>query len=148
LSLEEDLAGQLHDAVRAGDTVRRDTIRQLRATLHNEAISRGRELDSEAAFTVVRRLVNQHKDSINEFTKAGRIDLAAKEQAELEVLNGYLPEEIGHDEILAAVQSVIAATGASGRKDTGKVMRELSGQLRGRADMRAVNEVVQELLGE
>lgn len=139
---------QVQDAVRAGDTIRRDAIRQLRAALHNESIAKGRVLDDEAAVSVVRRLVNQHKDSISEFTKAGRMDLVTKEQAELGVLNGYLPEEMSRDQIVAATLAAIATTGASGRKDMGKVMRELSGQLRGRADMRAVNEVVLELLGE
>jgi uncharacterized protein len=148
LSLEQDLAVQAQDAARAGDTVRRDTLRQLRAALHNEAISRGGELADDVALTVVKRLVNQHKDSITEFTKAGRTELAAKEEAELAILSEYLPEELSRDEIVAAVKSAIASTGASGRKDMGKVMREVSGALRGRADMRAVSEIVQELLGE
>ena len=148
LSLEEDLAVQLLDAVRAGATIRRDTIRQLRAALHNEAIARGQQLDDGASLTVVRRLVNQHKDSIAEFTKAGRMDLVSQEAAELEILNGYLPEQLSRELIMVAARAAVASTEASGRKDLGKVMRELSGQLGGRADMRLVNDVVLELLGD
>ncbi len=148
MTLEEDLGGQLQDAMRAGDAVRRDTIRQLRAALHNETIARGRPTDDEAAMIVVRRLVNQHKDSIAEFAKAGREDLVSKEQVELDILVTYLPAEIARDEIVAAARAAISATQAQGRKNAGKVMKELSGQLRGRADMRVVNEVVQELLGD
>lgn len=147
MSLEADLATQLQDAVRAGDTVRRDTIRQLRAALHNEAIASGGTLNDQAASAVVRRLVNQHKDSIAEFTKAGRSDLVDKEQAELDILQTYLPAEMDREEMASAVRAAIAATGASGRADAGKVMKELSAQLRGRADMRQVNALVLELLG-
>ena len=146
MSLEESLGGQLQDAVRAGDAIRRDTIRQLRAALHNEAIARGRELTASESATVVRRLVNQHKDSIAEFSKAGRGELVAREEAELAILTAYLPEELGRDEILAAARTAIASVGATSRQEAGKVMRELSAQLQGRADMRLVNEVVQDLL--
>lgn len=147
MSLEEDLAADLQQAMRGGDTVRRDTIRQLRAALHNEAIGLGRPLETSDALTVVRRLVNQHRDSISEFGKAGRRDLVEKEEAELEILARYLPEEISREEIVSAAKSAIQSTGASGRQDLGKVMRELTPQLRGRADMRLVSEVVLELLG-
>ena len=146
MSLEQDLGEQLRDAMRAGDAVRRDTIRQLSATLHNEAIAAGHPLDGAAETTVVRRLVNQHKDSIAEFTKGNRPELAAKEEAELAILQGYLPEEMSREAITEVVQAAIKSVGAQGRQDAGKVMRELSGQLKGRADMRAVNEIVQSLL--
>src|SRR5437016_4873166 len=111
--------------MRTGDTVRRDTIRQLRAVLHNESISKGKPLEDDAALTVVRRLVNQHKDSIAEFSKAGRSELVAREEAELAILNDYLPEELGRDQVIEAVHAAIATTGAAGKKDAGKVMREL-----------------------
>ncbi|MBI4214133.1 MAG: GatB/YqeY domain-containing protein [Chloroflexi bacterium] len=146
MSLEEELGEDLHQAVRARDTIRRDTIRQLRAALHNEAIARGRNLAPEESSAVVRRLVNQHKDSIAEFTKASRGELVAKEEAELAILASYLPQELGPEEISVAARAAIRSVGATGRQDTGKVMRELSGQLRGKADMRLVHAIVQELL--
>ena len=78
--------------------------------------------------------------------KAGRGELVAGEEAELAILTAYLPEELGRDEILAAARTAIASVGATSRQEAGKVMRELSAQLQGRADMRLVNEVVQDLL--
>jgi uncharacterized protein YqeY len=147
VALEEDLGEDLRAAMRAGDTIRRDAIRQLRATLHNEAIARGQPLGPDDAVAVVRRLVNQHRDSIAEFTRGGRADLVDREQAELDVLLGYLPADLSREAIAAAAQEVVQRLGASGRGDQGRVMRELAPQLRGKADMRLVNEVVQELLG-
>lgn len=145
-ALEEELGEHLRSAMRAGDLVRRDTIRQLRAALHNEAIALGRSLNDAEAAAVVRRLVSQHRDSISEFTRGGRQDLVEREEAELAVLLEYQPEEMGREEIMAVAAAVIQSVGAQGRQDLGKVMRELSAQLRGRADMRLVNEVVQGLL--
>lgn len=145
--LEEDLATDLLEAMRSGDATRRDTIRQLRAALHNESIAKGHALADEESVAVVQRLVNQHRDSISEFKRGKREDLVAKEEAELEVLLGYLPEQLGREAIAAAAAKVIEKVGAAGKGDQGRVMRELAPEMRGKADMRIVNEVVQELLG-
>jgi uncharacterized protein YqeY len=144
--LEDDLSSDLREAMRAGDAVRRDTIRQLRSALHNESISRGHPLDQGESTTVLRRLINQHRDSISEFERARREDLVARERAELEILQFYMPQEMDREAIVAAAREVIAALGASSRQDQGKVMRDLSPQMRGKADMRLVSEVVMELL--
>lgn len=136
----------LREAMRAGDTIRRDTIRQLRAALHNEAIAQGRALREDEALGVVTRLVNQHRDSIAEFERGRRADLVAKEQAELKVLLSYLPEQMSREALTDAAREVIRAVGATSRGHQGKVMRELAPRVRGKADMRVVNEVVQELL--
>src|SRR6266508_1939761 len=106
--LEEKLTDGLGDAMRAGDTTRRDTIRQLRSALHN--------------------------DSISEFKRGNREDLVAKEEAELKILAGYLPEQMSRDAISASARAAIQKVGATGKGDQGKVMRELSGELRGKAD--------------
>jgi len=145
--LEDKLAAELREAMRAGDVTRRDTIRQLRATLHNEAIAKGQSLSDEESVAVVQRLVNQHRDSISEFKRGNRDDLVAKEEAELEVLLGYLPEQLSREAIVAAATAIIQKVGATSKSDQGKVRRELGPELRGKADMRMVNEVVQELLG-
>ena len=145
--LEDNLAAELREAMRAGDVTRRDTIRQLRAALHNEAIAKGHALSDEESTAVVQRLVNQHRDSISEFKRGNRDDLVAKEEAELEVLLGYLPEQLSREAIVAAATAIIQKVGATSKSDQGKVMRELAPELRGKADMRMVNEVVQELLG-
>src|SRR6266540_6328973 len=145
--LEEKLTDGLGDAMRAGDTTRRDTIRQLRSALHNESIAKGNNaLGADEETAVVQRLVNQHRDSISEFKRGNREDLVAKEEAELKILAGYLPEQMSRDAISASARAAIQKVGATGKGDQGKVMRELSGELRGKADMRMVNEVVQELL--
>jgi uncharacterized protein len=145
--LEEDLATDLREAMRSGDVTRRDTVRQLRAALHNESIAKGHGLTDEESVAVVQRLVNQHRDSIAEFKRGSRDDLVAKEEAELEILLGYLPAQLGREAIVAAAATVIARIGAAGKGDQGRVMRELAPEMRGKADMRIVNEVVQELLG-
>ncbi len=145
--LEEDLTVELRAAMRSGDAVRRDTIRQLRAALHNEAIAKGHALSDEESAVVVQRLVNQHRDSISEFKRGKRDDLVAKEEAELEILLGYLPDQLSREAIGATAAEVIQKVGAVGKGDQGRVMRELAPVLKGKADMRTVNEVVQELLG-
>ena len=147
MPLEDELADQLLAAMRSGDATRRDTIRLLRGALHNEAIALGRSLEPSESVAVVQRLVNQHRDSISEFSRGRRPDLVAKEEAELVVLLGYLPEQLAREGIAMAASAVITQVGATGRQDQGKVMRELAPRLRGKADMRMVNEVVQELLG-
>ncbi|MBM2809888.1 MAG: hypothetical protein HW416_647 [Chloroflexi bacterium] len=144
--LEDELANDLREAMRAGEAIRRDTIRLLRSALHNESIARGRPLESDESIAVVRRLINQHHDSIAEFERGRRDDLVAREQAELEILQPYLPEELSRDVIVSAAREAIASVGASGRQDQGKVMKELAPRLRGKADMRLVSEVVLELL--
>jgi uncharacterized protein YqeY len=145
--LEEDLATDLREAMRSGDATRRDTIRQLRAALHNESIAKGHSLTDEESVAVVQRLVNQHRDSIAEFKRGNREDLVAKEEAELEILLGYLPVQLSREAISGVAATVIARIGATGKGDQGRVMRELVPEMRGKADMRIVNEVVQELLG-
>src|SRR5205807_9004982 len=112
LRLEEDVGAELREAMRAGDATRRETIRQLRAALHNEAIARGRGLDDDESTAVLQRLINQHRDSIAEFTRGNRSDLVAKEQAELEILLRYLPAQMSRDEIGAAACPAIATVGA------------------------------------
>ena len=112
--LEDNLAAELRGAMRTGDVTRRDTIRQLRAALHNESIAKGHALSDEESIAVVQRLVNQHRDSISEFKRGNRDDLVAKEEAELEVLLGYLPEQLSREAIVAAATAIIQKVGATG----------------------------------
>src|SRR5437016_4275956 len=112
--LEDDLATELREAMRSGDATRRDTIRQLRAALHNESIAKGHPLGDEESLAVVQRLVNQHKDSISEFKRGNREDLVVKEEAELQVLQAYLPEQLSREAITAAAVAAIQKVGAAG----------------------------------
>jgi uncharacterized protein len=146
MSLAEQLQDDLKDAMRSGDTNRRDTIRLALSAARNARIAAGKELDDSDMLAVLTREAKQRQESIEEFRKAGRQDLVDKESSELEVLQGYLPEQLSREDIVEAAQRIVGETGASGMKDIGKVMPVLMKELRGRADGKVVNEVVRELL--
>lgn len=145
--LKDQIQTDLTDAMRARDAVARDALRMLTAALTNARIEAGVELEDDAVLGVVQKQVKQRRESILEFEKAGRADLVAKESAEIGVLERYLPAQASHDEIEAAARKLIEETGASSARDIGKVMLPLVRQFAGRADGRAINEVVRRLLG-
>ena len=146
MSLQQQLAADLKDAMRERDARRRDTLRLTLAALHNAEIESGGELDEAATLVVLAREARQRRESVEEFRKAGRQEIAEKEEAELQILSAYLPEAVSRDDIVEAARQLIEETDADGAKDIGKVMPVLMQQLRGRADGRVVNEVVRELL--
>lgn len=149
MSLKDQLSSDLRDAMRAGEEVRKSTLRMLMSAITSAEVSTSerRELNDEQLLQVVSKQVKQRRESIEEFKKADRQDLADKEAAELAVLEEYLPEQMGREEILAEAKAVIAEVGASGPSDKGKVMKELMPRLAGKAEGRLINEVVMELLG-
>ena len=135
--------------MRQRDELRRSVLRMTLAALHNaEIAARGQPLDEAAELAVLSKEARQRRESIEEFRKAGRPDRADQEEAELAILAGYLPEQVGRDEIVSAARAVIAETGASGARDIGKVMPVLMERLRGRAAGREVSDVVRELLSQ
>lgn len=144
--LRAQLREDLKDAMRAGQTVQRDTIRLLEAAIKNAEIERRAPLDDADVPAIIRKQVRQREDSIEQFQAGNRQDLADIERAEIEVLTAYLPAQMDRDAITAAAQAVIDRTGAAGPGDKGKVMGPLMAELRGRADGRLVNEVVAALL--
>jgi len=146
MPLKEQLAGDLKDALRSGDQRRRDTLRLLLSAVHNAKIAAGSELDDAGVQAVVQKEARQRRESIEEFRKGGRQDLVDKEEAELAVLSGYLPEQLDRSQIEQAARKVIDDVGARGPGDLGRVMPKLMEELRGRADGREVNAVVRELL--
>jgi uncharacterized protein YqeY len=163
MSLKDRLNHDLRAAMRAGDDVRRTTLRGLLAAVRNAedaAVKARLDLGSLADDTerlvvdftnddviqVVRRQVKQREDSIAQFEKANRRELAEREAAEMAVLRNYLPQSIGREAIAAEARAAIAETGATGPADKGKVMPVLIKRLQGRADGRAINAVVTELL--
>ena len=146
MSLQQQLAADLKDAMRERDERKRDTLRLTLTALRNAEIKSGEELDEAATLAVLAREARQRRESIEEFRKAGRQEMAEKEEAELRILSAYLPEAVSRDDVVEAARRVIEETGANGAKDIGKVMPVLMQQLRGRADGRVVNEVVRELL--
>ena len=146
MSLKEQLANDLKDAIRQRDESRKIAIRMSISAIKNAEIKRGAALSEADVLTLVSREAKQRLESIAEFEKADRRDLVEKERAELEVLQSYLPAQVSRDEIAEAAREVIAEVGAGGPRDKGKVMPVLIGRLAGRAEGREINEVVTELL--
>ena len=143
MPLIDDVQKAIADAMRHQSRVRLDALRMLKAALVQREIEKGRPLDDGEARQVVMSLVKQRRDSIEQFTKGGREDLAAKEAAEITVLEAYLPPALDP----AAVERAIAETGASSAKDIGRVMKAVMGRLAGQnADGRTVNELVRKRL--
>lgn len=123
-------------------------MRLALSAIHNEEVARRGDLDEDAVIQVVGRQAKMRRESIAAFEKGGRAELVAKEQAELAVLEGYLPQQLGEDEIRAAAQRAIAETGATGSGAQGAVMKKVMAELRGRADGKVVARVVTELLAK
>jgi len=143
MSLEKTLGPDIVTAMKAKDATKLTALRMLKTALTNKSIEKGRALEAAEELQVVSTLVKQRRDSIEQFTKGGRKDLADKEQAEIVVLNHYLPAAASDDEIAAAVAAAIAETGASGAKDIGKVMKAAMAALAGKTvDGKKVNEAV------
>jgi len=148
MALKEKLNNDLREALRARDENRKTTIRLALSAVHNAEIAAGSPLDDAGVTGVLAREAKQRRESIEEFRKGGRQDLVDKEQAELELLIAYLPQQLSRDEIVAEARKVIEQVGATGPRDKGKVMPVIMAQLRGKADGAEVNAVVTELLAE
>lgn len=146
MSLKEQLAEDLKDALRAGDEPRKIAIRMVITAVKNAEVAAIKPLDEAGVLGVIGKQVKQRKESIDAYEKAGRRDLVDKEAAELRVLEAYMPAQMPRDEIAAEARAVIAEVGASGPGDKGKVMSALMPRLAGRAEGRTINEVVTELL--
>jgi len=146
-NLKQKLSDDLKQAMRSGDALKRSTIRMLMAAINNAEIARQAKLEDSDILGVIAREVRQRRESIEAFKQGNRQDLVDKEEAEMAILQGYLPQQLTRDEIVEAVRKVIAEVEATGPGDKGKVMPRLMAQLKGRADGREINEVVSELLG-
>lgn len=151
MSLREQLSSDLKDAMRQRDEVRKRAIRSVIAAVkqaETELDASGNRvvLDDDGILAVIAKQARQRKESITEYRKGGREDLVAEEEAELAILEAYLPQQLTREEIEAEARQVIAEVGASSPRDMGKVMKPLMARLRGRADGRLANQVVRELL--
>jgi len=147
VDLKQKFADDLKQAMRSGDKVRRSVIRLVMAAAKNAEIARQAPLDDTALLGIIAKEIRQRKESIEAFRLGKRDDLVAQEEAELAILQGYLPEQMTREEIIAEARQVIEEVGAEGLSDKGKVMPRLIIQLKGRADGREINAVVTELLG-
>ena len=146
-ALETQIQDDMKSAMRAGETLRRDTLRMLIAALKNERIDKGADLDEDSVLAVVRRGVKSRKDSAQQYRDAGRDELAEKEEAEIAVLEGYLPQMLDEAATIAAVEAAIAETGASEKCDLGKVMKAVMAAHKGLVDGKLVNRLAGERLG-
>ena len=144
--LKQKLADDLKQALRQGDKVRLSVIRLVIAAINNAEIARQATLSDADIYGVISREIRQRKESIEAFKQGNRQDLVAQEEAELAILQQYLPQQMSHEEIIAEARRVIGEVGAKGLSDKGKVMPKLIAQLKGRADGREINEIVTELL--
>ena len=146
--LRDQVNTDISSAMKAKDAARLSALRMLKAAIMNKGVEKGRDLDDAEVLQVVSTLVKQRRDSIEQFSNAGRADLVDKETAEITVLEHYLPPAASAEEIDAAVLEAIAETGARSPKDMGKVMKAVMPRLAGKnADGRAVSEAVRRKLG-
>ncbi len=146
MSLKEQLANDLKDAIRQRDEARKVAIRMATWAIKNAEVDKGAALSDADVLGLLGKEVKQRRESIREFEKGGRQDLVAKEQAEMTVLQTYLPPQMSREEIVQAAREVVSEVGASGPGDKGKVMPVLIKRLAGRAEGREINEVVTEIL--
>ncbi len=144
--LKEKLNNDLKQAMKGGDKVKRLVIRLVLAAIKNAEIARQATLEDSDILGVIAKEARQREESIEAFRQGNRQDLVAKEEAEMAILQEYLPRQMTRDEIVAAARRVIDEVGARGPSDKGKVMPKLIAELKGKADGREINAVVTELL--
>ncbi|HEX9997294.1 MAG TPA: GatB/YqeY domain-containing protein [Abditibacterium sp.] len=146
----ENITSQWKDAMKSGDSLRKDTLSSLRAAIKKAEIDArtGTELDETARQSIIDKEAKKRRESIEEYTKAGRNDLADKEKAELDIIAEFLPTQMSDDELLAVVRECVAEVGASSPKDMGKVMGVLVPKIAGKADGKKASNLVKELLSQ
>lgn len=147
MSLKDRIQQDVKDAMRAREKERLATLRLITSAIKQREVDERIELDDEQVLLVLDKMCKQRRESISQFEKAGRDDLIAVEVRELEIIQGYLPEQLGDEDIAALIEAAMADTGASSIKDMGKVMGQLKPKLQGRADMGAVSAMIKARLG-
>jgi uncharacterized protein YqeY len=146
-TLKSQIQEDVKSAMRARDQKRLTALRLITAAIKQVEVDQRIEMDDKAVLAVLDKMVKQRRDSLEQYQAAGRDDLAAQEQFELELISVYLPEALGEDELAALIQQAVVDAGASSIRDMGAVMNILRGQVQGRADMKAVSNAVKEQLG-
>ncbi len=145
--LTDKIRTELTAAMKARDAERLSTLRMLQSAFKYQQIESGHELSDEEAMIVIRKAVKQRQDSIEQYTKGNRPELAEKERREMELLKTWLPPELTDQEIEAGIREIIASTGAQSKKDMGRVMKEASARYKGRVDGKKIQEIASGLLG-
>ncbi len=146
MSLNERLSDDMKQAMKSQDKFRLSVIRMIRSSIKNQEIDQRRTLEDNEVLDIIGREIKQRKDSLQEFTKAGREDLAENVAAEIDIISVYLPKQLTEEEVKEIVQQTIQETGASSKADMGKVMTTLMPKIRGRSDGKLVNQLVQQFL--
>lgn len=144
--LKQQINEQIKESLKSGDQLRLSTLRFLWASIQNEEIAKQREVTDEDVIAVIQRQIKQHRESIEAYQRGGRIDLVTKEQAELEILNKFLPQQLTEDEIKKVVEEAISVLPESERKNFGKVMGAVMAGVKGKAEGNMVGKVVKEVL--
>ncbi|HKP46310.1 MAG TPA: GatB/YqeY domain-containing protein [Pyrinomonadaceae bacterium] len=148
MNLRERIIADLTASMKAQDAPRTSTLRMVKAAMTNRQIEKGSELDDDEMGKLLRSLVKQRRDSVEQYEKGGRQDLVDKENAEIEIIQAYLPQAASSEEIETAVAEAITETGATSMKDMGKVMKAVQAKLAGKnADGKTVSEIVKAKLG-
>lgn len=146
MTIKERLTQDLKEAMKSGDEVRRNAIRNLRSAIRYAEIDLGHELSDEEAIEAIAKQVKQRRDSIEQFQQGNRPDLVKQEQQELNIIETYLPPQLTDEEISERAKAVIVEVNATSMKDMGKVMGILSREMKGLADGKRISEIVRELL--
>ncbi|MBR6542677.1 MAG: GatB/YqeY domain-containing protein [Anaerotignum sp.] len=146
MSLKEQLFADLKTAMKEKDTLKKDTVQLIRSGILQFEKDNKVELDDEGVMEIITKQLKSRRDSLPDFIKSGREDLIEKLNKEIEILLGYLPEQLSEDEIATIVEEAIAATGAASIKEMGKVMGIVNPKVKGRADMKVVGALVKKLL--
>ena len=147
MSLKAQITEDMKSAMKAGEKERLKVVRLMRSAIKQVEVDTRTELDDAKILGIIEKMVKQRRDSVEQFSKGNREDLAEIERAEIAILDTYLPEQLSDEEIAALVDEVIAATGATSIRDMGKVMGNIKSKAAGRADMGAVGAKVKERLG-
>ena len=146
MSLKDKLTEDLKQAMRQGDEQRRSTLRLVMAAIKNAEIEKRRELEEGELLAIIAKEAKQRRESMAEFERGGRQDLVDREEAELQILLAYLPEQLSREEIEAQARQIIEEVGATSPAQMGQVMRQLMPLMQGKADGKLVSQVVKELL--
>jgi hypothetical protein len=150
MALKETISEHLKNAMKAGDKTRLETLRTLRAVLMEKEIElrgSGKQMTPDDEVAVLTSAAKKRRESIEQFHAAGRMELVEQETAELKIIQEYLPKQLDEKEILTVIEEVVAAVGATGASDFGKVMPQVMKQLKGKADGRLIQELVKRRLG-
>ncbi len=148
MTLEEKIFSDYKDALKARDSLKSSILSLLRADILKSAVDKNKsKLDEAEVIVAIKKQIKQHQDSIEQFQKGARLELAEKEAKELEIIKTYLPAQLGESELVVIVNEAVAVVGAQGMKDMGKVMKEVLEKVGSAADGKLVSELVRKKLG-